>query len=354
MKSKKIYLVMIFVVASMLLSACTGAVAATSWPGITADQDTIYISYQASVFAVRASDGSMTWRYPLKPDNTKLFYAPPAVSDGAVVVGSYHNILYSLDKQNGTEKWSFTDAKNRYVGGILPASNVLLAPSVDKNLYAVSPDGKLVWKFAAGNGLWAAPATDGKLAFLPSMDHNMYAVDIASGKQVWKTDLGGAIVSSPVISEDGMLYTGTLNNELVALTGSDGKIAWRVKAADAVWDEPVVSGGLVYFGDLKGNVYAVDAKSGQESWKNQVDGSVIAGPAAMPNGVVFGTDKGNVQAFSPKGEKLWTRTITGNGKLYSRLLYVNDKIVLGVVGGDKLIVTFDNNGNEGWSFVVPK
>jgi len=149
-----------------------------------------------------------------------------------------------------------------------------------------------------------------------------------------------------------MLFVGTLNNELVALSSSDGKIAWRFKTSDAVWGEPAIAGGMAYFGDLKGNVYAVNVKTGQQTWNSQMDGSVIAGPAAMPDGVVFGTDKGNVQAFGLKGDKLWARTI--NGKLYTRLQYIQDKVVLGVVGGDKLLLTFDSNGNEGWSFVVPK
>ena len=49
---------MIVLSASLLLSACTGAQVATSWPGMTVDQDTLYMSYASSVYAINANNGS--------------------------------------------------------------------------------------------------------------------------------------------------------------------------------------------------------------------------------------------------------------------------------------------------------
>jgi outer membrane protein assembly factor BamB len=352
MKPKRFYLLALLILTSLLLSSCGQSVTTTSWPGVTSDQDTIYVSYQTAVFAVNSKDGSMIWRYPAKAENSKVFYAAPVVSDGSVVVGSYNNTLYRLNAKTGDEVKTFTDAKGKFIGSAVQAGDLTLAPSADKNLYALTGDTQLKWKYTAGNGLWVTPVVDTKNAYQVSMDHFLYAIDLANGNLVWKTDLGGAAVNAPSLSQDGVLYVGTLNNEVVAVKASDGAVVWRYKASNAVWSQPAIANNEVIFGDLNGYVYALDAAKGTEKWKTQLTGAVIGGGAVMPNGIVFATDQGNFQAFDFNGGKLWARTI--NGKLYSNLSYTNGLIVAGVVGGDKLLMTFDANGNEGWSFAIPK
>ena len=148
---------MVLVITGILLSSCTGALSASSWPGVVASQDTAYVSYTPGVFAVQLTNGSLAWRYPDKADNAKQFFAPPAIADTLVVAGDYANNLYGLDAKTGALKWTFTGAKGRWIGGPLVVNNLILAPNADNSLYALNFNGSLQWKFSqSSHALWSS------------------------------------------------------------------------------------------------------------------------------------------------------------------------------------------------------
>ncbi len=76
--------------------------------------------------------------------------------------------------------------------------------------YALDLNGNLLWKFETGEPIWATPTTDGKFVYVASMDHHVYALDPATGQEQWKTDMGAAIIFTPTLSEEGILYLATL------------------------------------------------------------------------------------------------------------------------------------------------
>ena len=68
-------------------------------------------------------------------------------------------------------------------------------------------DGGEIWRFAAdgpiGNGLSAA----GNLVYVIDSDGILYAVDIATGSEVWRFD--APVFNTPAV-EDGLLVTGSV------------------------------------------------------------------------------------------------------------------------------------------------
>jgi outer membrane protein assembly factor BamB len=68
--------------------------------------------------------------------------------------------------------------------------------------------------------------------------------------------------------------------------------------------------------------------------------------------VLFGTDTGSLQTYEFTGKKLWAQQI--DGKLYSKPVVLDDKIVLGIVGGTNLVASYNTNGSEIWHFAIPK
>ena len=90
MKLKRFFPILIFLILTLVLSSCTGgsgSFRATSWPGVTVDQDTVYVAYEQQVLALRVKDGGLIWSYPAEPSARQLFYAPPAVSEDLLIVG---------------------------------------------------------------------------------------------------------------------------------------------------------------------------------------------------------------------------------------------------------------------------
>jgi outer membrane protein assembly factor BamB len=352
MKASRFLLLLVIMAAVLGLTACGGA-APTTWPGVTVTQDTAYISYVTDVFAVRLSDGSLAWRYPEKPDTAKLFYAPPVVSDDMVVVGDFEKVLFGLDKQTGKEKWSFTQGQSKYIGGGVKAGDLYLVPSADHNLYALDANGALKWQFTAKQALWAAPAVNEKMAFVSSMDHSLYAVDLSTGKMVWSLDLTSPMTSPPALSKDGKtIYQGTLSNGLVAVDANGGTQIWNTKTDGGLWTAPVVIENSLYVGDASGKIYAMSAKDGAVIWKTDAGSPITGAPAVFSKGLAFGTDKGEVVTVSLEGAKGWTKVLTG--KLHSGVFAVGEKLYVPSFQGEKLLYVLDTNGNDVWSFVAPK
>jgi len=355
MKSIRTFLSLVLLITGILLSSCTGALSASSWPGIVANQDITYVSYTPGVFAIQLSNGSMAWRYPAKADTTKQFFAPPAIADTLVVAGDYANNLYGLDAKTGTLKWTFTGATGRWIGGALVVNNLILAPNGDNSLYALNLNGDLQWKFSQSkHALWSQPVTDGKTVYLTSTDHSLYALQISSGQKIWSTDAGGSMLSSPALNQDNsVIYVGTLGGQVIALEAATGKVLWRFNTSGEIWGSPVYNNNVIYIGDRSDTVYAIDAKTGLSIWKVDVGSNVIGSGAIAQDGVIYVTEGGQVDdiGFS-SGQKLWTHTI--NGKLYTSPVIVGDKILIAITSGDNLLTVLDSKGNETWSFVVPK
>ena len=336
----------------LLLTACTAQISGGFPSGAVVNQDTLYISSGVAVLAVK-SDGSQIWRYPDKVDTSKSFFAAPVVINEQVVVGDYQNSIFSLDAATGVEKWSFKDAKGRYIASPVVVGDKIIAPNADGNVYALDQTGKQLWKFTAKAGLWGTPASDTGHVYVTSMDHFLYGINTADGSQAWATDLGGPMMAAPLLTKDGILYVGTLGNKIAAVEASSGKVLWNFETVGSVWAMPVYNEGVIYVGDASNKIYALNAKDGSQAWQTDAPGPVIASPGVLPTGLVFVSDTGDVFLVGFQNERGWTDKLS-NGKLYSTPIIFGDRLVVPVDQGDNFLVTYDFTGRKGWTFAVPK
>ena len=234
----------------------------------------------------------------------------------------------------------------------------ILAPSADGYLYALDLSGKLVWKYQTEHGQWGTPAADEKNVYLPSMDHRVYGLDIATGALVWKSeDLGGAVASQPVLDENGTLFVGTLLPEVVAIEKNSGKIVWRTATAGWVWASPVLKDSILYAADLSGTVYAMQASDGSVLWKYQpVAGpknTISSSPLIYGDTLYFVSENGTLYAVDlSNGNSRWNKPFTV--KLYGGPFLAGDKLLIGHLGAKELIAALDSSGNQIWEFVPEK
>lgn len=346
---RSIILLLLLVIGALLLSACSSGAVATSWPGMTLDQDTLYMSYTNSVFAINATNGSLIWKYPAKADNRHLYYAAPAVTADALYVGDFANVFYQINRSSGEMVQQFTGAKNRYVGDPIVIGDLILAPSADHNLYALDKQFNVVWKFTTKGAIWAKPLTDGERVYVASMDHFLYAVDLKSGNKLWSVDAQGAIVGTPIMDEKGIIYLASNGNIVMAVDSKTGQKVWEQSTTTSVWSSAVIQDGKIYFGDLQGAFYAINADDGSTIWKVDVNGAVIAKPALIPDGLIVVTEGGSAIRLDLKGSKVWTKDFT-NAKLYSNPVVNGDKVIIAAVGAENLLYALDFNGNQVWTY----
>lgn len=361
------------IIGSFLLSGCTGAIV-NSFPGLSATEKNIYLAYQGAIYQIDPANGQATCQFPQKPDASKPFFAPPVVSDQLIVAGNYGHILYGLnptcqDVVDGstthrvfTQKWAFNtevnDPDNRtgnFSGPSLIVDDLVIAPSTNNRLYALSAEnGQLKWMFETENNLWAAPVSDGATVFLPALDHHLYALNLSDGKQVWKTDLGSALTSSPVLTEDGTLYAGALEGSLSAINAADGKVIWTTPTGGRLWSSPLLVEDTLYIGNAGNKVTAISASDGKVLWQKDAGSPIIAGGVLLnEDTVAFPTETGSLVGWTLDGQTQSLNQTIG-GKLYTTPVIAEDNAVIALMEGDKLLQAVSAAGGLTWTFVQPK
>jgi outer membrane protein assembly factor BamB len=353
LKVKITFLVLSSLALALLLSGCATGLTPSSWPGIASDGNAAFVASAGAVYAVDLQNGSELWRFPEKTDAKKTFFAAPVLTpDGQLIVGDYANILYSLDPQNGQVNWQFDAARDRWIGGVLVANDLIYAPNADYDLYALDLRGQLQWKFETKQALWSAPVTDGARIYFGSLDRKVYAVNARSGQPAWEKELAGAIVASPVLGEDGRLYVNTFGGVVYALDAASGNELWQYSAGSFVWCAPLFAEGEVFFGDETGIFYALDAATGVKDWNVQPNSPILGAPLAVGGNVLFGDEAGDLYALDAQGRSLWTLTV--NGKLYGAPVTAGDLILVAPVEGQSLLIALDQAGVQKWSFAPVK
>ena len=356
---KRLKLISFVLLGAILLSACaSGASTVSSWPGLAADSTNAYLADGNNVYAVRLSDGVKVWQYPTSAGTPKFFATPVLTSDGQLLVGSAgtDDALYSLDPTTGKEKWAapFTGAKDKWIASPLVVGDMIYTANNDGTLYVLKlATGELQWSLPISHSLWAAPVSNGKLIFITSLDHFLYAVDPQSHKIAWKVDMGGSVPGSPAVSADGStIYVGGFTKKLSAVSAADGSIHWTADTKDWVWDAPALDGDTVYAADISGNIYSFGAPNGKNAWPDvQPDGPITGSPVVLSDGtVVVVTESGLAYAFDRVSGKAWGVGTNIGGKIYSTPVVSGHLILVAPLGADSLLAALNDSGNVVWKF----
>src|SRR4030042_4890519 len=91
-------------------------------------------------------------------------------------------------------------------GGLDPAASFTFDTSQFGNLELVAILDNLVkrnadvsWNFGIGGSVWASPAIKDGTAYFGAFDKNFYAVDILTGKEIWRFPAGDMIISTAAV-----------------------------------------------------------------------------------------------------------------------------------------------------------
>ena len=73
------------------------------------------------------------------------------------------------------------------------------------------------------------------------------------------------MLSRLLLLSDGVVYVGSWDDNVYALNAASGVELWNFTTGGFVWPSPAVVGGLVYVGSEDGNVYALNAANGVQT-----------------------------------------------------------------------------------------
>ncbi|MFI2378150.1 PQQ-binding-like beta-propeller repeat protein [Streptomyces sp. NPDC018964] len=140
-----------------------------------------------------------------------------------------------------------------------------------------------------------------------------FALDRASGREVWARTIGGLTISaSCALSGTGTLYAAQ-DREVRAYELRTGRELWRRRHENphGVYGMPVLTGDTLYVADNDPTVYALDPADGRKRWSRGT--GFLAGSGAPPSVAVSASgatalslDAVQVTAFTTaNGERLW-------------------------------------------------
>lgn len=362
MKFQRVALPLMIVFLALGLSACGGFFATQNFPGLVLDDDILYISAGSQVHAVDVTNGqeillgNAPLRFPKDSDNNIILFAPVALTDGGqMVVPNSHpskHGLYSVERATGNVRWTFEGSKGTWIAGALALNDTIYAPGGEGILYALDMNGNERWSVQlSNNGLMARLVTNGELIFVPTMDGVLFAINPATGREVWQRELNGPIMAPPLLDEDGNLYIGTLSGRMFSIQAASGAVNWEKKLDGTIWSAPVLDGETLYIGVMvgkEGRFYALQQATGAIRWQRAEEGSILASPLVFDGKVLYVTELGRVQALSGDGATLWQAEL--KGKLVSGPILAGDLILIVPMQGDDLLVAFDVNGAQRWTF----
>ena len=253
--------------------------------------------------------------------------------------------------------WTF-EAADGFEGTAAIAGGTVFVGSLDGNLYALELEtGRLRFKYTAGGEIKSSPAVAGGTVYFGDEAGTFHALEAATGKARWtfKTDAG--VTSSPTLVEAGgasLVLFGSYDGFLYALKTADGVLAWKVETQSYVHATPAVADGLVYISGCDGYLRAIRAANGQEAAQVSLGGYAAASPALAGGRAFVGTFENEVLSVDLIGLKVGWRYEHPERKFpfYSSAAVTPKLVVVG--GRDKLVHALDPaTGKEKWSFETP-
>lgn len=353
MKKSHILIFGILVALTFILSACVPGPRVTGTPGISLSGEQVFVAYGNFVYGLNAASGDVEWHFPAESNNQVLFFSAPYVNDDYVFVGDVAKNFYKIDKNTGTSVWTFSEAKGYYIGQANEENGTVYAPSNDGNLYAIDAEGNLQWKFETGHYLWSQPQIGADAIYLSSMDRFVYAIS-KDGEELWSTELVGAIVGGPTLSDDGSrLFVGSIGKDFVALNTSDGSVLWTFIAEDSIWGKALLAEGTLYFADSSGYLYLLDPANGNQKQRLQFTGPIIGGLTELPDGIALVTEEGIIKTLDFDGSPGWEAGVSGN--VFQMPVTSEQYLVVAAVDGDNLVYAYNlTTGAQLWSTTPEK
>jgi outer membrane protein assembly factor BamB len=114
-------------------------------------------------------------------------------------------------------------------------------------------DRKIRWRYQTGDHVDGSAAIYRGRAFVGGNAKAVHAIDLASGRLLWKTLRSNWVVSTPLVSDQ--VYAGDDGGTLSALSLTYGKERWTVKAGDDIASSATIVRDQLVFAAHDGKVY---------------------------------------------------------------------------------------------------
>jgi len=150
---------------------------------LTVFKNSLYFgTFDRNLYSIDKNSGREIWKFT----GGNWFWAKPIVDNGRIYAACLDHKVYSLDASTGKELWQFETA-GPVIAPIALTDSYVLAVCDKGILYKIKAEnGTLEKEMPIGFTVMSPPYTDGDMVYIYARDHNVYAVDTATGTIKWK------------------------------------------------------------------------------------------------------------------------------------------------------------------------
>lgn len=245
--------------------------------------------------------------------------------------------------------WTF-EARADLEGSPVIFDNAVYATSLDSQLYALDlHSGKLSWKYAARAETKASPAVSNGVVYFGDESGVFHAVDIATGKRKWLFQTDAGVISSANFFEDRVLF-GSYDNHLYCLN-TQGQLQWKFETDGYIHATPTIAGEHVLAGGCDGLVHILRIRDGAKLLQAPAGAYVAASAAVVGNRVYVGTFGNKVLCMEVNsGRIVWEYDHPQRDFPFFASVAATNEIVI-ACGRDKLVHALEaQTGKTLWTF----
>lgn len=166
-----------------------------------------------------------------------------------------------------------------------------------------------LWSISTGRELFSPPAFSGNMIFIAGNDKVLRGINKLSGSQVWSRTVTCGL-SGGVAADSTTVYFSGQDGYMYALNIETGSERWKTGLGYHIFtDACIFSDSIVLAGNSMGSIAALSRNTGALVWSDTMDG-LLLGPAVSESIAVFSSEAGAVGAWDMQGNSLWSRGFT--------------------------------------------
>ncbi len=267
-----------------------------------ADGVLVFGSADKNIYALNAKNGKLLWKITAN----EAVLGAVTIENGIAYIGSGDNCFWAIDIKTGKIHWTFNGLTGYVETKPLITGDKVIFGAWDTFLYALDKkSGNLNWKWT--NGLKSShyspaavwPVFSDRKVFIVDPERAMTAIELATGKTVWRTKQSMVRESIGISADGNRIYAKTMQDSVVCYSaiGSEPQKIWSVNAGYGYEHNPsmlVEKEGTVFGSTKNGLIFALDALSGNVKWKHKIGNSLI--------NTVVPVDRKNILVTTAGGE----------------------------------------------------
>ncbi len=211
-----------------------------------------------TLFGLDKATGRPIWRLPLPAAASSAINA----DEDRVVLGLETGKILVVDAKTGRIAWELQSARAELTSRPIMALKVVAFGDADGRVVATRSDSpQLLWRLVIGGPVVAPVGTHGvRTLLVPSLDKNLYAIDVFLGEIKWNFSSGAPIRQEPLVANNDVYILNEIG-EFIALDATNGSHRWSVPTNGGKLIG--VTRSKVYLETRDDDLFVVERKTGQ-------------------------------------------------------------------------------------------